>query len=99
MIRLDIFSDPGLPLVLHRQGQPGPRAGRTIRCHPFAIQWHPFQLNPDMPPEGMPTSAPILRQSSAVRPGVDAIHDRLREAARAAGCRWTPMFRNGCRTP
>jgi predicted DsbA family dithiol-disulfide isomerase len=21
--------------------------------HPFTIEWHPFQLNPDMPPEGM----------------------------------------------
>ena len=21
--------------------------------HPFTVEWHPFQLNPDMPPEGM----------------------------------------------
>ena len=51
MIRLDIFSDPVCPWCL---------IGKTILDralesrpnHPFRIEWHPFQLNPDMPKEG-----------------------------------------------
>ncbi|MFT6444629.1 MAG: putative DsbA family dithiol-disulfide isomerase, partial [Sulfitobacter pontiacus] len=29
------------------------RALESEPDHPFAIEWHPFQLNPDMPAEGM----------------------------------------------
>ncbi|MFD1158850.1 DsbA family oxidoreductase [Roseovarius aestuarii] len=52
MIKLDIISDPICPWCY---------IGKTLLDqalaqrpdHPFQIEWHPFQLNPDMPPDGM----------------------------------------------
>ncbi len=52
MIKLDIISDPICPWCY---------IGKTLLDqalaqrpdHPFLIEWHPFQLNPDMPADGM----------------------------------------------
>ena len=52
MIKLDIISDPICPWCY---------IGKTLLDqalaqrpdHPFVVEWHPFQLNPDMPAEGM----------------------------------------------
>ncbi len=52
MIRLDIFSDPVCPWCLIGKAHLD-RALEAAPDHPFAIAWHPFQLNPDMPVEGM----------------------------------------------
>jgi predicted DsbA family dithiol-disulfide isomerase len=52
MIKLDIMSDPICPWCYIGKTQLD-RALSTKLYHPFAIEWHPFQLNPDMPPEGM----------------------------------------------
>ncbi|WP_375267383.1 DsbA family oxidoreductase [Planktotalea sp.] len=52
MVKLDIISDPICPwcfigkTLLDRALEAEPE-------HPFEIEWHPFQLNPDMPMEGM----------------------------------------------
>ena len=52
MIRLDIFSDPICPWC--HIGKAGLDSAMEARPeHPFAVEWHPFMLNPDMPPEGM----------------------------------------------
>lgn len=52
MIRLDIFIDPVCPWCLIGKTHLD-RALESRPDHPFAIQWHPFQLNPDMPKEGV----------------------------------------------
>jgi predicted DsbA family dithiol-disulfide isomerase len=52
MIKLDIMSDPICPWCYIGKTQLD-RALSTHLDHPFAIEWHPFQLNPNMPPEGM----------------------------------------------
>jgi len=83
MIRLDIFSDPVCPWCFIGKANLE-RAIMDHPTHPFAIQWHPFQLNPDLPPEGMPKRA-YLEAKFGGPAKVDAIHDRLREVARAAG--------------
>ena len=52
MVKLDIISDPICPWCY---------IGKTLLDqalnqrpdHPFEIEWHPFQLNPEMPAEGM----------------------------------------------
>ncbi|MCK8462305.1 DsbA family oxidoreductase [Aliiroseovarius sp. S1339] len=52
MIRLDIFSDPICPWCYIGKS----RLDRALEArpdHPFQVQWHPFQLNPDMPKAGM----------------------------------------------
>lgn len=52
MVKLDIMSDPICPwcyvgkTLLDRALEQSPD-------HPFDIEWHPFQLNPTMPREGM----------------------------------------------
>lgn len=52
MISLDIISDPICPWCYIGWTNLA-RALEARPDHPFAIAWHPFQLNPDMPPEGM----------------------------------------------
>ncbi|MEP2530501.1 DsbA family oxidoreductase [Shimia sp.] len=52
MIKLDILSDPICPWCYIGKS----RLEKALEAepdHPFAIEWHPFQLNPDMPAEGM----------------------------------------------
>ncbi|QFT59875.1 DSBA-like thioredoxin domain protein [Sulfitobacter sp. THAF37] len=51
-IKLDIMSDPICPWCYIGKTRLD-RALQDHPDHPFAIEWHPFQLNPDMPAEGM----------------------------------------------
>ncbi len=51
MVKLDIISDPICPWCLIGKAQLE-RALEARPDHPFIIEWHPFQLNPDMPAEG-----------------------------------------------
>lgn len=82
-IRLDIFSDPVCPWCYVGKANLD-RALRAHPDHPFQVQWHPFQLNPDMPAEGVAKRA-YLEQKFGGKARVDAIHERLREVSRAAG--------------
>ncbi|WP_428542041.1 DsbA family oxidoreductase [Profundibacter sp.] len=52
MIKLDIISDPICPWCYIGKANLD-RALAAHPDHPFMIEWHPFQLNPDMPPQGM----------------------------------------------
>ncbi len=88
MVTLDIFSDPVCPWCYIGKANLD-RALADHPDHPFAIQWHPFQLNPDMPPEGMPKRA-YLEEKFGGKARVDAIHERLREFARTAGVEMDP---------
>jgi len=51
MVTLDIFSDPICPWC-HIGKANLDRALAQAPENPFVIAWHPFQLNPDMPPQG-----------------------------------------------
>tara|TARA_R110000787_G_scaffold122880_4_gene233757 strand:- start:615 stop:1253 length:639 start_codon:yes stop_codon:yes gene_type:complete len=51
-IKLDIMSDPICPWCYIGKAHLD-RALEAHPDHPFEIEWHPFQLNPDMPAEGM----------------------------------------------
>lgn len=87
-IRLDIFSDPVCPWCYVGKANLDRALGQHPD-HPFAIQWHPFQLNPDMPAEGVSKRA-YLEEKFGGKARVDAIHERLREVARAAGVEMNP---------
>lgn len=52
MVKLDILSDPICPWCFIGKTNLD-RALEQRPDHPFVIEWHPFQLNPDMPREGM----------------------------------------------
>lgn len=51
-VKLDILSDPICPWCYIGKTQLF-RALEAVPDHPFVIEWHPFQLNPDMPEGGM----------------------------------------------
>jgi predicted DsbA family dithiol-disulfide isomerase len=83
MIRLDIFSDPVCPWCYIGKTNLD-RALEAHPEHPFAIEWHPFQLNPDMPREGV-ERAPYLEAKFGGRARTVEIYARVEAAARAAG--------------
>lgn len=82
MIQLDIFSDPVCPWCYIGKTYLD-RALEAEPNHPFGIEWHPFQLNPDMPPEGMDRIAYL---SAKFGPGGATSADaHVEQAARQAG--------------
>lgn len=87
MIRLDIFSDPVCPWC-HIGKANLDRALEAHPNHPFQIEWHPFQLNPDMPDEGVDKRDYLNAKFGAER--VQDMHLRLKEASRAAGAEIDP---------
>ncbi|WP_368183533.1 DsbA family oxidoreductase [Aestuariibius sp. HNIBRBA575] len=52
MVKLDIISDPICPWCFIGKFNLD-KALATLPEHPFTIEYHPFQLNPDMPAGGM----------------------------------------------
>ncbi|WP_306112868.1 MULTISPECIES: DsbA family protein [unclassified Roseovarius] len=83
MIKLDIISDPICPWCY---------IGKTLLDqalaerpdHPFVIEWHPFQLNPDMPAEGMDRRA-YLEAKFGGKEGAVRAYAPVLERAEAAG--------------
>ena len=58
-VKLDILSDPICPWCYIGKTFLD-RALADRPAHPFTIEWHPFQLNPDMPREGMDRRAYLV---------------------------------------
>jgi len=83
MVKLDILSDPicpwcyigkvNLERALERSGD-----------HPFEIEWHPFQLNPDMPREGADRRS-YLEAKFGGKDKAVAAYARVTEVAAQAG--------------
>ncbi len=88
MIRLDIFSDPVCPWCFVGKANLE-RALAARPDHPFSIEWQPFQLNPDIPAEGLDKRA-YLEEKMGGKARVDAVHERLREVAKQAGVDMDP---------
>jgi predicted DsbA family dithiol-disulfide isomerase len=83
MIRLDIFSDPICPWCYI--GKAGLDAALEARPgHPFAVEWHPFMLNPEMPPGGMDRRA-YLEAKFGGKDGAVKAYLPVQKAAEAAG--------------
>ncbi|MGI9368768.1 MAG: DsbA family oxidoreductase [Ruegeria sp.] len=51
-VKLDILSDPICPWCYIGKTHLD-KALAAVPDHPFVIEWHPFQLNPEMPDDGM----------------------------------------------
>lgn len=82
MIRLDIFSDPVCPWCYLGKANLD-RALEAHPEHPFAVEWHPFQLNPDMVAAGVDKRSYLAERFGAGK--LDAVHDRLKAMAKQAG--------------
>ncbi len=83
MIKLDILSDPICPWCFIGKANLD-RALEAHPDHPFEIEWHPFQLNPDMPAGGMDRRA-YLETKFGGRENAVTVYARIAEAADAAG--------------
>ena len=88
MVQLDIFSDPVCPWCYLGKANLD-RALEAHPDHPFRVEWHPFQLNPDMPPEGVDKHAYLLARFGS-EAQLQAIHQRFRDIARQSGVRMDP---------
>jgi predicted DsbA family dithiol-disulfide isomerase len=83
MLKLDIISDPICPWCY---------IGKTLLDqalserpdHAFEIEWHPFQLNPDMPRDGMERQA-YLKAKFGGKQGALQAYAPILERAEAAG--------------
>ncbi|MEM7752343.1 MAG: DsbA family oxidoreductase [Pseudomonadota bacterium] len=83
MVKLDILSDPICPWCYIGKTHLD-RALEQHPDHPFSIEWHPFQLNPDMPPEGMDRRA-YLEAKFGGPDGAKQVYGRIEDTAKAAG--------------
>jgi predicted DsbA family dithiol-disulfide isomerase len=83
MIKLDIISDVACPWCYVGKAYLD-RALEARPDHPFEIEWHPYQLNPDMPPEGM-KRADYLSAKFGSRENILRTHAPLIEHGEKAG--------------
>ena len=83
MIKLDILSDPICPWCYIGKANLD-RALEARPDHPFAIEWHPFQLNPDMPARGMDRREYLETKFGGKKQAIE-VYSRIEEAAIAAG--------------
>ncbi len=83
MIKLDIISDPVCPWCMIGKARLD-RALESRPNHQFEIEWHPFQLNPDMPEGGM-ERARYLEDKFGGRKAAVEVYARIDAAARESG--------------
>jgi predicted DsbA family dithiol-disulfide isomerase len=83
MIKLDILSDPVCPWCYVGKTNLE-RALEARPDHPFVIEWHPFQLNPGIPREGLDRRQ-YLEAKFGSKAGAAELYARIDAAAREAG--------------
>ena len=83
MTTLDIISDPICPWCYIGKAKLD-RALEAAPEHPFEIQWRPFQLNPNMPAEGMDRRE-YLEWKFGGREGALQVYGEIAKTAEAAG--------------
>lgn len=83
MVKVDIISDPICPWCYIGKTQLD-RALEAEPEHPFEIEWHPFQLNPDMPAEGMDRRAYLEGKFGGKERAVQ-VYSQIDEHAKSIG--------------
>ena len=83
MIKLDIISDPVCPWCYIGKTELD-LALAERPDHPFTFEWHPFQLNPDMPNAGMSRSEYLERKFGG-KTGAARAYAPVLERAEALG--------------
>ena len=82
-VKLDILSDPICPWCYIGKTHLD-RALAEAPDHPFVIEWHPFQLNPDMPGDGMDRRT-YLETKFGGKDNAVKVYAQIAEHAQAAG--------------
>lgn len=83
MVKLDILSDPICPWCYIGKTHLD-QALAEAASQPFEIEWHPFQLNPDMPEGGMDRRE-YLETKFGGKENAVRVYSQIAEAAAAAG--------------
>ncbi len=83
MIKLDILSDPVCPWCYIGKANLD-RALEARPEHALTVEWHPFQLNPDMPEGGL-DRRDYLEAKFGGRENAVKVYARVAEAAESAG--------------
>ena len=83
MVKLDILSDPICPWCYIGKAQLD-AALKGREDHPFEIEWHPFQLNPEMPAEGVDRRTYLEAKFGGKKQAVE-VYAQISEAAAEAG--------------
>ncbi len=81
-VKLDILSDPICPWCYIGKTHLD-KALAEVPDHPFVIEWHPFQLNPDMPREGMDRREYLERKFGGKEGAVKAYSPVVEHAEKA----------------
>ena len=87
MVKLDILSDPICPWCYIGKTNLDRALARSEELagdHPFEIEWHPFQLNPEMPAKGADRRSYLEAKFGGKAQAVQ-IYARVTEVAAAAG--------------
>lgn len=82
-VRIDIVSDIACPwcAIGYRRLQ---QAMQSLAGElDFELEWHPFELNPDMPPEGEDIIEHLARKYGTTEADMVAAQEHIMEAARA----------------
>ncbi|SLN18283.1 DSBA-like thioredoxin domain protein [Pseudoruegeria aquimaris] len=83
MVKLDIISDPICPWCYIGKTRLDEALAEAPE-HPFTIEWHPFQLNPDMPKEGMDRRT-YLETKFGGKEAAVRVYAQIAQAAEEAG--------------
>ncbi|SLN11172.1 DsbA family oxidoreductase [Ruegeria meonggei] len=81
-VKLDIMSDPICPWCYIGKTQLD-KALAAVPDHPFVIEWHPFQLNPDMPDAGMDRREYLERKFGGKKGAIEAYAPVVEHAEKA----------------
>ena len=83
MTKLDILSDPICPWCYIGKAHLD-NALADHQDHPFTIEWHPFQLNPDMPPTGMDRREYLEKKFGGKNQAIQ-VYSKIEQSASAIG--------------
>ena len=83
MTKLDILSDPICPWCYIGKANLD-NALADHQDHPFTIEWHPFQLNPDMPPAGMDRREYLEKKFGGKNQAIQ-VYSKIEQSASAIG--------------
>jgi predicted DsbA family dithiol-disulfide isomerase len=83
MVTLDIISDPICPWCYIGKARLDAAIAET-GLNPFRITWRIFELNPEMPPQGMERQAYLAAKFGGAE-GAERVYSRVRQEAERSG--------------
>ena len=96
-LSIDIYSDVMCPWCLIGYGQLQQALAQLEGEIAADIRWLPFELNPDMPPEGEERSAHISRKYGRTADQARGVQNQMRDMAEEAGV-YSRLYRSDRRT-